>query len=144
MTSHRILRNFRSMTPSKFHDLNQRVATSLADKTRFPDSIWAANPELLTAYLVASAKHDSVYHESMLGSKVVIAEREVLQGQLVIQLDEIASLLEMSAVRNPDILIASGFDLTKDKRSSSRGNAAAAARTATQAGQKGEGSDTPA
>ena len=140
---HRILRSYRNIGPSKFHTINQRVRTSLADKTRIPEWIWAANTTLLQSYLSASDKHDAVYHESMLGSKLVIAEREVLQIQLVIYLDEIASLLEMAAVRNPDILIASGFDLTKDRRSHSRAKAAAAARAAHAEQEEGE-SGTPA
>ncbi len=73
----------------------------------------------------------------MLGSKLVIAEREVLQAQLVIHLDEIASLLEMAAVRTPDILIASGFDLNKERRNHSRAKATAAAHAEQQEGENG-------
>lgn len=52
----------------------------------------------------------------MLGSRLAIADRGLLQAQLVVYLDEIASLLEMAAVRTPDILIASGFDVVKERR----------------------------
>lgn len=135
---HRIVRNYRSMSPTKFYELTRRVATALVDKTRFPDSIWVAKPTLLESFLAAAAKLDAVYHESMLGSKLVIAEREIIQAQLVINLDEIASILEVAAVRNPDILIASGFDLTKDRRGRSRGKASAAAIGAAH-GEQGEG-----
>jgi len=141
---HRITRNYRNMSPTRFHEHNQRVRTALADKTRIPESIWAANPALLQSYLAVSTKHDTVYHESMLGSKLTIAEREVLQAQLIIYLDEIASLLEMAAVRTPDILIASGFDLTKEKRGHSRAKATAAARNAAHAEQEEGESGTPA
>lgn len=142
--THHILRNYRNNAPGKFHTFNQRVSTSLADPTRFPESIWAANTTLLTSYLSVSKKHDSVYHEAQLGSKISIAERDVLQAQLVNYLDEIASLLEMAAVRNPEIVIASGFDLTKERRSGARAKATAAARNAAHT-EKGEGeSGTPA
>ncbi|WP_246014669.1 hypothetical protein [Geomonas oryzae] len=101
------------------------MKTSITDKTRFPDSFWGANlATLLTPYLEMSDKHDAVYHESMIGSRLMIAERDVLQRQLVEYLDQIASFLEMAAVRAPEILLASGFDLTKDRRGRSKANAA--------------------
>lgn len=134
----RILRNYHSLGPTKFHQFNQGVSTAVGDKSRFPDSIWAANPTLLQSYLALSEKYDGVYHESMFGSKLVIAEREVLQAQLVIYLDEMASLLEMAAVRTPEIIIASGFTLTKERRGRSRAKATAAARGAANL-QEGEG-----
>lgn len=112
----RILRNYRSVAPTKFHTFNQRVKTALAEKTRFPDWIWTADATLLPSYFSASDKHDALYHESMLGSKLVIAERALLQAHLIVYLDEIASLLEMAAVRTPDILVASGFDVVKERR----------------------------
>lgn len=140
--SNQITRNYRNMPPTKFHAFNQKVATALADKTRIPDSIWGANPALLQSYLAVSAKHDAVYHESMLGSKLVIAEREVLQAQLVIYLDQIALLLEMAALRTPDILIASGFDSAKDRRGRTRQKAVPAALSAAPAEQEGDGSGT--
>ncbi|BCG46474.1 hypothetical protein GEOBRER4_n1271 [Citrifermentans bremense] len=138
-----ILRNYRNVPPTKFHSFNQKVATALADKTRIPDSTWAANPSLLQSYLAVSAKHDAVYHESMLGSKLVIAEREVLQSQLVIYLDEIALILEMAAVHTPDILIASGFESVKDRRLHNRGRAVPATPEAPNAtpAEHGEGGD---
>ena len=142
MTNH-IQRSYRNMAPTKFHGFNQRVRTALADKTRIPESIWAANATLLPSYLSAAEKHDAVYHESMLGSKLVIAEREVLQAQLLIHLDEIASLLEMAAVRTPDILIASGFDLTKERRGHPRAKATAAARIAAHTEHEDGESGTP-
>ncbi|GAW65413.1 hypothetical protein GPEL0_01f0288 [Geoanaerobacter pelophilus] len=137
--SHNITRNYRSMPPTKFHNFNQRVATSLADKTRIPESVWVANPSLLQSYLAVSAKHDAVYHESMLGSKLVIAEREVLQAQLVIQLDEVALILEMAAVHFPDILLASGFECAKERRGRIRFKAAPAAPSAAQPEQDENG-----
>lgn len=135
--AHRILRNYRNAPPTKFHDINQRVCTKLADKTRFPDSLWIATPTLLDSYLSTSAKHDSIFHEAKLGSKLIISERDILQEQLVIFLDEIASVLELAAVRNPDILIASGFDLTKERRTHSRAKVAAATRNAAHDEQEG-------
>ena len=61
-----------------------------------------------------------MYHEAIHGSRVVISEREILQAQLINYLDEIASVLEAAAVRTPEILPASGFDLTKERRGHAR------------------------
>jgi len=112
------------MAPSRFHAFNQKVRKGLTDNAKIPESTWAANPTLLQSYLSASEKHDAVYHQAIYGSKLDIAEREVLQAQATDYLDEIASILEAAAVRTPDILLSSGFDLGKERRSRPRGNVA--------------------
>jgi hypothetical protein len=113
----RILRNYRNAAPSKFHTINQRVATALTDNGKIPESTWSGNPTLLADYLAASKKHDSLHHEALHGSKLVIAERDLLGAQIIIYLDEIALLLEAAALRIPDILLVSGFGLAKERRS---------------------------
>ena len=113
----RILRNFHNLPPTKFHAANQRVRNGITQQTNLPDPTWAANPTLLPSYLAASDKYDTVYHEASHGSRVVIAERDILQAQIIIYLDEIAAVLEAAAVRNPEILLTCGFDLTKERRS---------------------------
>ncbi|QWV94282.1 hypothetical protein KP004_03600 [Geomonas oryzisoli] len=128
MTSQRILRNYRSIGPTKFHHLNQKIRNSLLDYNKIPESFWAAHPQLREEYREASEKYDLIYHESMLGGKLAIAERERRQGELVGLLDEIASLLEMAAVRTPELLILSGFDLAKERRTHSRAKKAAASQ----------------
>jgi hypothetical protein len=120
----RILRNYRHMTPGRFHPFNQKVRKGLTDNSNIPDSIWGANPTLLPSYLSVSERHDAVYHEALYGSKLLIAEREVLQAQTVNYLDEIAAVLEAAAVRNPEVLLSSGFDLAKEQRSNSRAKGA--------------------
>lgn len=111
----RILRNFHTMNPGRFHAFNQKVKNGLTEHANLPESTWAANPTLMSSYLSTSDKHDTTYHEAVHGSKLVIAERETLQAQLTNDLDEIASVLEAVAVRNPEALLASGFDLTKER-----------------------------
>lgn len=120
----RILRNYRHLTQSRFHAFNQKVRNGLTDNAKIPESTWAANPTLLSSYLAASEKHDAVYHQAAYGSKLDIAERIVLQAQVTDYLDEIASVLEAAAIRSPEVLIASGFDLAKERRSGSRPNVA--------------------
>jgi hypothetical protein len=116
----RALRSYRNMPPSKFHSLNRRVRKALTANPLIPDTIWAANPGLLALFFALSDQHDAVFHEALLGSIVMIAQREAMQAQLIIYLDEIASLLEAASVRYPDLLLSSGFDLAKERRSSSR------------------------
>ena len=117
LNQRRVLRNYRSLTPTKFYVINQRVRTNLADNANIPESTWAANPTLLSSYLALSDRHAAVYHESLQGSKLVIAERDALQAQLIDHLDEIASFLEAAAIRTPDVLLVSGFDLARERRS---------------------------
>jgi hypothetical protein len=130
MTLHvpnRILRKYRSMGPGKFYVFNQRVRKGLTDNPKIPASTWGANPGLVTSYLATSDKHDAVYHVAGFGSVLDIAERELLQAQLVNYLDEIAADLEAEAVRNPEMLLSSGFDLGKERRGISRKKSALAA-----------------
>lgn len=134
----RILRNYRSYAPGNFHNFNQRVAARVGDKTQFPEKFWASNPGLITNYLTASAKHDTAYHQAQLGSKVDMAQRDTLQAQIVIYLDEIAAILELAAVYDPNILIVSGFDLAKERRNHPRSKSAAAVAHAAHAAD-GEG-----
>lgn len=110
----RLLRNYRSMKPGRFHDFNQLVASRLVDAERIPEWVWAMNSTLLPRYLAASAKYDALYHEALLRHTLSIAERELLQAQVTLLLDEIAAYLEAAAVRSPEILIASGFTLARD------------------------------
>jgi glycerol-3-phosphate O-acyltransferase len=127
----RILRNYRSLGPGKFFQFNQRVWKALTDNPKVPASTWGANPGLLAAYFAASAKHEAVYHEACYGSILSIAERDLLQAQLVNYLDEIAADLEAEAVRTPDMLLSTGFDLAKERRSSNTRKKAAQAEVST-------------
>jgi hypothetical protein len=88
---------------------------------------------MIASYLAASTRHDATYHEATLGSKLVIAQREVLQTELTSYLDEIAALLEAAAVRSPELVIASGFDIAKDRRSLARSKGAVSHHDAVQA-----------
>lgn len=115
-----ILRSFRHMPPSKFHAFNQKVRKGLTDNVRIPESTWGPNRTLLPSYLSASEKHDALYHQAIYGHKLHIAERDLLQAQIITYLDEIALILESAAFRNPEILLVSGFDLAKERRGRAR------------------------
>ena len=120
----RILRTYRCKSPSRFYNILLRVWKCLTDNPHIPGSVWAANPELLSLFLALAAKYHEVYQRAChYSSKLDIAEREVLQAQLIAYMDEIASVLEAAAIRNPDVLITSGFDLTKERRTFTRASA---------------------
>lgn len=123
----RIARTYRGLSPGRFHPINQRITKSLTDNEKIPDWVWGANPSLRQTYLTTSAKHDEVHHRALHGSKLDIAERDMLQAQLTQLLDEIALVLEAAAIRIPDILLHSGFDLAKERRSRHRNQAASSA-----------------
>ena len=116
----RVKRNFHNMAPAKFHTLNQRIKTALTDNPAIPDSTWGGNIALLTSFMTQSGKYDEVYHRAAYGSRLDIAERDVLQAALVILMDEMASLLDAASIRKPEILLSCGFDLTKERRTGAR------------------------
>ena len=119
----KILRTYRCKSPSRFYNIMLRVWKCLTDNPRIPGSIWAAHPELLPLFLTLAAKYHEVYQRaSLYSSKLDIAEREVLQPELIEYMDEIAAVLEAASVRNPDLLVISGFDLTKERRNLTRAN----------------------
>jgi hypothetical protein len=124
----RILRNYRHKTASKFHAANQRIRKGLTDNPNIPESTFSlGNPTLLPSYFSTSEKHDEVYHRAIYGSRLDIAERDLLQAQTTDYLDEIASILEAAAYRNPNMLLTSGFDLGKERRSHPRAKVPSAA-----------------
>ena len=114
---HRVLRKYRTMPPGSFHAFNQKVVNGLTNNANIPESVWVANPTLLPSYFSTSQKQDAAYHEAIYGGKLAQAQRNLLQAQLIEYLDEIAVLLELAALRNPEVLITSGFELAKERRS---------------------------
>jgi hypothetical protein len=116
----RILRDYRFWKCSKLHALTQRIRKALTDNSNIPMSVWVNHPDLLALFFAAADKLDIVYHESLLRSVVSIAAREALERELIGYLDLIASLLEAAAVVNPDVLLTSGFNLAKERRTRSR------------------------
>lgn len=114
------------MGPKKFHGFNQQIVKSVKDTGKLSESTWASNPELVQNYLSTSEKHDAVYHEATYGHKLSMSERDILQAQLIVYLDEMALILETAALHNPGILVCSGFETAKERRSSNRKAAATA------------------
>lgn len=113
------------MAPSKFYVFNQGVRKGISSG-KIPASVWVANPELPGSYLATSEKHDEAFHEAKHGSDLAMMQRDLLQQQLVEYLDEMASILEAAAIRSPDLLLYSGYDLGKERRITSRAKPAPA------------------
>jgi hypothetical protein len=135
---HRVLRKYRNLAPGPFHVFNQKVMNGLTNNPSIPDSVWVTNPTLLPSYLSTSQKQDSAYHEAIYGGKLAQTQRDLLQAQLIEYLDEIAVLLELAALRNPEVLITSGFELAKERRSTPRVKAAPAAAEDAKASDSNE------
>lgn len=116
----RILHDFHHFAPTRFHLFVQGIKKGLIGNPKIPESVWAAHPDLIPSFLSTLDRHEAVYPDANFGHKVAIAERDVLQAQLVIYLDQIASILEAAAIGNPDMLVSSGFNLAKERRARSR------------------------
>ena len=115
----RILHGYRHMAAGRFYVFNQGVRRGVSSG-KIPASVWGANPDLPGKYLEASEQFDEIFHEAKHGSDLMLLQRDAVQRQIVEYLDEMAPFLEAGAVRNPELLINSGFDLAKERRSTSR------------------------
>jgi|GEM_PF-3541859 len=77
-----ILRNYHNKPPGPFHAIDQRIYHALSE-AELPDYVWGANPTLLATYKATSEKFDTLFHHALNGGKVEIAQRDLLQAQLV-------------------------------------------------------------
>lgn len=118
----RIKRDYRQMggTPAKFLGFNQKVKQSLTGNQNYPDSTWGANIALRQQYFEQVDRLGVACHVASGGDRNLIRERDKLIQEIILLLDEIASLLEAASVRNPDALFTTGFSVTQERRASSR------------------------
>ena len=113
----RIKRDFRQMgSPAKFLAFGKKVKHGLTDTPNLPDSIAALRQQ----FLEKVDRLDTTYHLALDGGRSVIREREKLSEEIVVLLDQIASVLEAAFILNPDALLTTGFTVTQERRSSSR------------------------
>jgi hypothetical protein len=122
----RIKRDYRQMgsSPAKFLPTCKRIKQSLADRENYPDSWWGGHLALRDHCFETVDALEVACHLASDGGKSLIHERDKLILEMIQILDEIASLLECWAVRKPEMLLNSGFALTKERRSPSRSRAA--------------------
>uniref|UniRef100_C6E5Y8 Uncharacterized protein n=1 Tax=Geobacter sp. (strain M21) TaxID=443144 RepID=C6E5Y8_GEOSM len=113
----RISRDFRRCSPAKFFSLCQRVKRSLTGNNNYSDSVLGAVGQQLfekvDAFVVS-------YGLASNGDRVLIRERDRLKQEIIVILEEVASLLEAASIRNPDALLTTGFTITQERRSHPR------------------------
>lgn len=109
----RISRDFRRFTPAKFYSFCQKVKRCLTGNTNYPDSVFGPARQQLfekvDAFVVS-------YGLASNGDRILIRERDRLMQEIIVILEEVASLLEAASIRNPDALLTTGFTITQERR----------------------------
>ncbi|HBA88661.1 MAG TPA: hypothetical protein DCZ75_11965 [Geobacter sp.] len=116
----RIKRDYRKLAPGKFFSFNQNVKHCLIGNPNFPEAVWGAHLAVLQQYFEKMDRHFLVFRLAANGDRLQIRERDKLTEEIVVLLDEIASVLEALSVRNPDALFTTGFSVTQERRSHNR------------------------
>lgn len=112
-----IKRDFRQMaSPAKFLAFCTKVKHALTDNPNCPESVVPQRQQ----YFEKVDRLETIYHLALDRGRSVIREREKLSEELVVILDQIASVLEAAFVLNPDALLTTGFTITQERRSPSR------------------------
>jgi hypothetical protein len=112
-----IKRDFRQLgSPAKFLAFVKKVQHGLTNNSNHPDSVAA----LVQQYFEKADRLDTTHHQALDGSRALIREREKLSEEIVLLLDQIASILEAAFIQNPDALLATGFTVTQERRNSNR------------------------
>ncbi|MBU5636412.1 hypothetical protein KOM00_06655 [Geomonas sp. Red69] len=116
----RIKRDYRRLTPTKFHALVLKVKHCLTGNSIFSDDFWGANIFIRQLFFEKAALYDAAYRAASNGDRALIRERDKIMEELVVILEEIAPLLEAASIRNPDALFTTGFTVTQERRSHTR------------------------
>jgi hypothetical protein len=112
-----IKRDFRQMnSPTRFMAFCKKVLHGLTDNPNLPDSILA----LCQKYFEMVDRLETIFHLALDGSRTQIREREKLKEEIVVLLDQLASVLEAAFILNPDALLTTGFTVTQERRSANR------------------------
>lgn len=112
-----IKRDFRQPgSPAKFLAFVKKVQHGLTGNPNLPASVL----DLLQQYLEKAALLDTIHHQALDGSRSMIREREKLSEEIVLLLDQMASILEAAFILNPDALLTTGFTITQERRSTNR------------------------
>jgi hypothetical protein len=113
----RIARDFRQAgSPARFLAFCKRVLHGLRDTKDLPDSILS----LLLLYSEKVDLLDTTYHQALDGGRSLIRDREKLSQEIVVLLDQMASILEATFIMNPDGLLTTGYTITQERRSPSK------------------------
>jgi hypothetical protein len=113
----RIKRDFRRTNmPAKFLGFCRKVQHGLADTPNLPDSI----APLRQQYDEKVDRLDTIYHLALDGGRSLIRDRDKLSQEIVVLLDQMASILEAAFILNPDALLTTGFTVTQERRNAPR------------------------
>ena len=112
-----IKRDFRQMgSPARFMAFCKKVQHAMTDNPNLPDSVLS----FLKLYLEKVAILETTYHQALDGGRTLIRQRESLCQEIVVLLDQMASLLEAAFILNPDALLTTGFTVTQERRNTVR------------------------
>lgn len=110
----RIKRDFRQIkSPSRFLAFCKRVKHGIIDSQSVPET-------LRQLFFEKVDKLDTAFHLALDGGRSLIRDREKLSEEIVLILEQIASVLEAAHILNPDALLTTGFTVTQERRSASR------------------------
>ncbi|HJV33425.1 hypothetical protein [Geomonas sp.] len=116
----KIKRDYHKLSPSKALTFFKRVRHCLTENENFPDSTWGANTTTRGQYSEAVDGYEDAFNGAINGDRLLVADRNRKQDEIVVMLDEIASHLEAVSVRNPDSLLTSGFNVVQERRLGNR------------------------
>jgi len=117
----RVKRDYRQQnSPTKFLAFCKKVKHGLTDNENYPESTWGGYASLRQQYFEKVDSLDVSYRLASNGDRLLIRERDKLVQEIIVMLDEIASLLETVSTRNPEALFSTGFSVTQERRSPNR------------------------
>jgi hypothetical protein len=113
----RINRDFRkTKSPASFLAICRRIKFGLTDNPHLPETIFPLRQQFFESMEIIEA----TYHLSLDGGRSSIRQREKLSQEIVVLLDQIASLLEAAFILNPDALLTTGFTISQERRNTKR------------------------
>jgi hypothetical protein len=112
-----IKRDFRQMnSPARFLAFCMKVLHGLRNNPKLPDSVLP----LCQQYFEMVGRLDTAHHLALDGGRSLIRDRETLSAEIMVLLDQIASILEAAFILDPDALLTTGFTVTQERRSTNR------------------------
>jgi len=103
-------------SPTRFLAFNKKVQFGLNNTRNLPDSI-------LPLKQLHSEKVDvldTIHHQALDGGRSLIRDREKLSQEIVVLLDQMASILDAAFILDPDSLLTTGYNVTQERRSPSK------------------------
>ena len=112
-----IKRDYRYMrSPAKFLSFCIRVKHGLIATQNLPGSVVPFREQ----YIEKVDSLEAIHHVALDGSHTMIRERDKLSEEIVVLLDQIASLLEAAYILNPNALLTTGFTITQERKTSTK------------------------